>query len=189
MGQVVIAVGVMGLLVVVTLVAVTALVVRRTRRRFRSLRARLLASHGAPPEAQNLARVVGSAAAASVGSPGWWTAQNRRHRLWRAVTSAEHAVDVARRSEAAVGDLPTVAAGLRKAANAVDAVLRAGARQGSLRAEDKRDCDRIIAAADELREAALSSLRTDSRAHTDTIVSAVRLEVAALAAGVRAAHD
>lgn len=188
MGQVLIAVGVVGLLFLVTLVAVTALLVRGARRRYHSLRARLLAAQGAPPEEQNLARVVGSAAAASVGSPGWWTVQNHRHRLWRAVTSAEHAVDVARRSEVAVGDLPTLAARLRTAANAVDAVLRASARQGALRAEDRTDCDRIIAAATELREAAVSSLRSDSRTHTDTVVSAVQIEVAALAAGVRAAH-
>ncbi len=108
--------------------------------------------------------------------------------MWRAVASAEHAVGIARRADVAVGDLPALAQRLSEAASGVDAVLRASVRQGSLREQDRLDCDQIVAAADELRAAALSSLRTGSHADTDTVVSAVQIEVAALAAGVRAAH-
>jgi len=108
--------------------------------------------------------------------------------MWRAVSSAEQAVGIADRADVAVGDLPGLARRLSEAASGVDAVLRASARRGSLRDRDRRDCDRIVAAADDLRAAALSSLRTGSHADIDTVVSAVQIEVAALAAGVRAAH-
>lgn len=109
--------------------------------------------------------------------------------MWRAVTGAEYAVGVAVRSDAAVGDLPELARRLRAAATGVDAVLRASGGQEALRAQDRADCDRIVSAASDLRDAALSSLRVDSHADTETIVSAVRLEVAALAAGFRAAQN
>jgi hypothetical protein len=124
----------------------------------------------------------------TLGSPGWWLIQNRRHRMWRAVSSAQHAVSVARRADAAVGDLPALASRLTAAASGVDAVLRANGRHGSLPDEDGRECDRIVAAAEDLRAAALSSLRSGSRVDTDTVASAVQIEVAAVAAGVRAAH-
>jgi hypothetical protein len=186
--QVLVAMGVMGLLVVVTTGAAVFVVVRGVRRRYRAARARLLALRPVQPDLVGLLRGSGSVAAASIGSPGWWTVQNRRHRMWKAVTSAEHAVGVARQADVAVGDLPALAARLHAAAEGVDAVLRASGRQGSLRDEDRLDCDRIEAAASDLRTAALSSLRSGSHAETDTVVSAVQIEVAALAAGVRAAH-
>ena len=186
--QVLIGIGVMGLLFAVATGATAFVVVRRVRRRYRAARARLLAVRAARYDLQGLLRVSGSVASASIGSAGWWVVQNRRHRMWRAVTSAEHAVGVARRADAAVGDLPSLAGRLRAAADGVDAVLRASGRQGSLRDQDRRDCDRIVAAAADLRTAALSSLRSGSHADTDTVVSAVQIEVAALAAGVRAAH-
>jgi hypothetical protein len=186
--QVLVAIGVMGLLVVVGTGAAVVVVVRRVRRRYRAARARLLALRRAQPDLHGLLRGSGSVAAASIGSPGWWTVQSRRHRMWKAVTSAEHAVGVARQTDVAVGDLPALAGRLHAAALGVDAVLRASGRQGSLRDEDRQDCDRIVAAASDLRAAALSSLRSGSHADTDTVVSAVQIEVAALAAGVRAAH-
>ena len=68
-------------------------------------------------------------------------------------------------------------------------MLRASARLGSLREEDRADCDNIEAAAADIHDAALSSLRSASHADTDPVMSAVRIEVAALAAGVRAAFD
>lgn len=186
--DVLIAVGVMSVLFVVATGAAAVVVVRRVRRRFRATRARLTALRSAQLDHRNLVRVSSSAAAASIGSPGWWMVQNRRHRMWRAVSSAEHAVDVARRAEAAVGDLPLLARQLGEAARGVDAVLRAAGRHGALREQDRSDCDRIEEAAAELRAAALSSLRTGSHADTDSVVSAVQIEVAALAAGVRAAR-
>ncbi|MBO0844635.1 MAG: hypothetical protein J2P22_04380 [Nocardioides sp.] len=186
--QVLIVTGVMGLLFMVATGAAAVFVVRRVRRRYRAARARLMTPRGWQSDVQRLLRHSGSVAVASVGSPRWWAVQNRRHRMWRAVTSAEHAVRIARRADVAVGELPALADRLRAAANGVDGVLRASERGGSLRQEDRQDCDRIELAASELRDAALASMRSDSHADTDTVVSAVRIEVAALAAGVRAAH-
>jgi len=108
--------------------------------------------------------------------------------MWRAVASAENAVRVADQSDVAVGELPMLASQLRSAAEGVDAVLRAGILSGPLRREDRVDCERIEAAAADIRGAALSSLRSASAADADPLVSAVRIEVAALHAGVRAAR-
>ena len=187
--QVLITVGVVGLLFIVAPGVAAVVVVRGVRRRYRSARARLLAVRGWQHDLEGLLRVSGSVASASIGSPGWWVGQNRRHRMWRAVTSAEHAVSVARRADVTVGDLPWLAGQLHAAASRVDAVLRAGGRQGSVRDQDRLDCDRIMAAASDLRSAALYSLRSGSHADTETVVSAVQLEVAALAAGIHAAHS
>jgi hypothetical protein len=186
--QVLIAMGLMAFVFFVTVVVGTTVVVRRVRRRWRASRTRFVVRRASQPDLGQLLRTSGSAAAASVGSPGWWMVQNRRHRMWRAVTSAEHAVGVARRAEVAVGDLPELASRLRAAATGVDAVLRASGRQGSLSTEDRADCDRIVRAATDVRAVALTSLRTGSHLDTDAVVSAVEIEVAALAAGVRAAH-
>lgn len=185
--QIVVAAGVMALLLLVTVGVAVTVVVRGVRRRYRALRARVLRG-GTRPDLQDMVRDAGSVMSTSLGSPGWWTVQGRRHRMWRAVTSAEHAVGVAQRADAAVGDLPDLVRRLRSAADAVDAVLRASGRLGRLRPEDRLDCDRIVATAVDLREAALASLRADSHRDTDTVVSAVQIEVAALAAGVRATH-
>jgi hypothetical protein len=108
--------------------------------------------------------------------------------MWRAVTSAQHAVTVARRADVAVGDLPALAHQLGVAARGVDSVLRASGRHGAIRREDREDCDRIVTAATDLRAAALDSLRSGSHADTSTVVQAVQIEVAALSAGLRAAH-
>jgi hypothetical protein len=186
--QVLIAVGGTGLFFMLAAGAAAFVVVRRVRRRYRSMRARLVSFRGRPPDLQGLISVSGSVASTTIGSPGWWVAQNCRHRMWRAVTSAEHAVSVAHRADVAVGDLPGLATRLRATADGVDAVLRACGRQGSLREHDRRDCERIVTAASELRQAALSSLRSGSHTDTETIASAVQIEVAALAAGIRAAH-
>lgn len=171
MEQLLIAMGVVGMLVVVTMGVTTVLVVRAARRRYRAARERLRGLRSAP-----------------VGTPAYWSVQNRRHRMWRAVTSAEHSIGLARASDVAVGDLPFLTQRLRVAADGMDAVLRASARTGSLTTEDRADCDRIIVAGAEIQAAALDSLRTASRADTEPVVSAIRIEVAALAAGVRAAQ-
>ena len=188
MEQLLVVVGVAGLLFVAASGLAAVLVVRGARRRYRAARARLAAWRGPEDRRAGLLHASGSVASATIGSPGWWTAQSHRHRMWRAVTSAEQAVAVARRTGVPVGDLPALAGRLHGAATGVDAVLRAGGRQGALRHQDRVDCDRIVAAASDLRSAALSSLRWDSHADTEAIASAVQLEVAALTAGVRAAH-
>jgi len=186
--QVLIAMGVAGILVVITTGVVVVVVIRGVRRRYRSARERLRGFRVWQLNRPGSTRVPNSVAISTVGSPGWWAVQTRRHRMWRAVSSAEHSVGVARRSDVAVGDLPVLATQLRAAAAGVDAVLRASAGLRSLREEDRADCDRIESAAADIHAAALSSLRSASRADTDPVVSAVKIEVAALAAGVQAAH-
>jgi hypothetical protein len=186
--QVLIVACVAGALFVITTGAVAVVVVRGVRRRYRSLRDRLSGFpasqlHGAGPTPAKSSVVL-----STVGAPGWWAVQNRRRRMWRAVCSAEHSVGVARRSDVAVGDLPALAAQLRTAASRVDAVLCASARLGSVHQEDRAECDRIEAAAANIHSAALSSLRSASRDETDPVVSAVQIELAALAAGVKSAY-
>jgi len=95
---------------------------------------------------------------------------------------------LAPRAGVAVGDLPALVARLRVAATGVDAVLRASSHQGALKAQDRLECDRIAAAATDLRSAAVSSLRSDAYADIESAASAVKIEVAALAAGVRTAQ-
>lgn len=185
--QVLIATGVLGALAVLTSGVVLVLAVRGVRRRYRSARERLRALRlpvagdvGAPPQ-------PGPVALATLGSPGWWAVQHRRHRMWRAVSAAQHAVGVARRADAPVGDLPVLTSRLGAAARGVDSVLRASARLGPLREDDRADCLRIEAAAASIHDAALSSLRSVSHQDAEPVVTAVQIEVAALAAGVRAA--
>lgn len=187
--QVLIAVCVAGMLFAITTAVVAVVVIRGVRRRYRSLRERLRGSPASQLNGFGSTRVPNSVAiSTTVGSPGWWAVQNRRHRMWRAVCAAEHSVGVARRADVAVGDLPVLATQLRAAAGGVDAVLRVSARAGSLREADRSDCDRIEAAAADIHSAALGSLRSASHADIDPVASAVQIEVAALAAGVKTAH-
>jgi hypothetical protein len=181
--QALLAAGFISLFLVVATGATAFVVARRIRRRFRSWRSRT-----ALRDPATLVRASGSAVVASVGSPTWWAVQDRRHRMWKSVSSAEQAVRLARRAGVPVGDLPALVGRLSAAATGLDAVLRANGRERCLRAEDRLDCDRIIATADEVRVAALDSLRSGSHAETDTVVSALRIEVAAVAAGLRAAR-
>jgi len=185
--QALVVIGVASIVGLIAAVVLTVVVVRGVRRRVRSVRQRLRVLGWSTAPRSRPQRPPTSVAAATVGSPGWWLVQNRRHRMWRAVSSAEHAVDIARRSEVAVGDLPHLADRLRAAALGVDSVLRASARRGSLRAEDRADCDRIEEAAADIHGAAVSSLSSVAHGDTEPLLSAVQIEVAALASGVRAA--
>jgi hypothetical protein len=128
-------------------------------------------------------------ASATVGSPGWWVAQRDRHRMWRAVSAADHAVGVAKRAGAPVGELPTIARELATAARGVDAVLRASARSHSLMSEARNQGARIEAAAADVHRATLESLSMLATGATDHVISAARVEVHALAAGLHAARD
>lgn len=183
--QALIVTGVAAMIAIITVGAVTAVVLRAVRRRYRRARARFRL---VAPRGLGDLPVPSSIVGATVGSPGWWAVQTRRHRMWKAVSSAEHAVGVAHAADVALGDLPALTHQLRSAATSVDAVLRASARVGPLRAEDRADCDRIEAAAADIHAAALSSLRQASHTDAEPVASAVRIEVAALAAGIRAAY-
>lgn len=183
------------LLGVIVLVAAATMVVRRSRRRWRTLRRRLLLRHPARPGVPTLlAGVDGRALAASgvraaattVGSPRWWATQQARRCMWRDVTAARHAVSVARRAGAPVGDLPALARQLETAARSADALARAGARSPRSAAPATAEVRRIDEAAQQIRRAAVDSLQTVATAETDLLLPSVRLEVAALAAGMRA---
>lgn len=166
--------------------ALTVIVVRRARRHVRAIRARR--HQGVDPAGARGLDIgaVAAVAASTLGSPGWWLVQRDRHRMWRAVSSAEHAIGVARKAGAPVGDLPTLARQLATAARAVDAVVGASARRPSSRSEARAEMARIEVAAADLHLAALESLTLVSRAETDDVVSSTRIELDALAAGLAA---
>jgi hypothetical protein len=105
--------------------------------------------------------------------------------MWRAVTSCESAVAVAQRTGAPVGDLPSLVRRLRSAADRVDAQLRASTAHGSK--EAGAAASRIEAAAADLQGAAEDAVQITAADESEPLMSAIRLEVAALAAGVRAA--
>lgn len=189
MEQTLIAAGVILTVVVLTTGVAATFAMRVIRRRYRSARERLrvISASRMPGQGSALRRPT-AVAVATLGSPHWWAAQNRRHQMWRAVAAAEHAVGVARHADVPVGDLPALASRLRTAAGGVDSVLRANARLGLLRDEDHHECARIEAAAADIHNAATSSMRTAAHNDVDPVVAAVHIEVAALAAGVRVAR-
>jgi hypothetical protein len=170
---------------VAALAFVTVRGVRRLSRAGRAWMHRLVSSGSGSRDIGALR----ASASATVGSPGWWVAQHDRHRMWRAVSAAEHAVGVTKRAGAPVGNLPTLAAELATAARGVDAVLRASARSRSLMSGARNERARIEAAAADLHRAALESLKVVAEGATDHVVSAARVEVHAMAAGLRAARD
>jgi hypothetical protein len=187
--QVLVVLGVLGLMFVAATGAVAFVVVRGVRRRYRRIRARIVGARAGGSSVLDVVHRSGSAAAGTLGSAGWWAMEHRRHRMWRAVTSAEQAVSLARRAGAPVGDLPALAQRLHAAARGVDAVLRADGGTGALQPEHRADSDRIIAAATDLRRTALAAVGADMHADATSVASAIRLETAAVTAGIRAAHS
>lgn len=200
--QVFVVMAVAGVTLVLTTVAVMAVItVRHVRRASRAAREtwRRLGStvgsgrldplratrRGVSPMSVN---GVAAATRATVGSPGWWIVQRDRRHLWRTVSAAGHAVKVAQSSNVAVGDLPFLAAQLNSAAQGVDSVLRASSHVGSLRPQARTEAHKIEVAAGEIHRAALDSLRAHATAHTEPVLSAIQVEVVALAAGARAAR-
>lgn len=186
-GETVVVIGVMSVLLVIsTLAAATMLTVRGVRRRYRAVRSQF-GARGVESGSRAVLPAVGAAAVGTLASPTWWAVQRDRHQMWRAVSSAEHAVAVARGAGVPVGDLPALARQLTAAAGGVDALLRASARSSSQRREATGERRRLEAAAADLQGAALDSLRMAAAAHAEPVLSQVRLEVAALGAGLRAA--
>lgn len=184
LGDVLLLIGVVTLALMVTVVATTALAVRAVRRRYRRLRSRL-STRGVGTSSRPDLPAVRAVAATTVGSAAWWASQRDRHRMWRAVSAAQHAVGVAQQSGAPVGDLPALCRQLSTAAAGVDAVLRASAGERAWRRDP--DAEQVERAALDVQRAALDSLAMVAAADTAPVLSAVRLEVAALSAGVRAA--
>ena len=183
-GEVLLVLGVVSLLSLLAFATVTVFAVRAVGRRFRSVRTRMRV-RGVGADRPDLP-AVRAAAVATVGSASWWASQRDRQRMWRAVSSAQHAVRVAEQSGAPVGDLPSLCDQLTQAAGRVDAVLRATGddrpwRQHAGAAEIER-------AAHDVHRAAVDSLSTLATDDNETVLSAVRLEVEALGAGLRAAR-
>jgi hypothetical protein len=118
--------------------------------------------------------------AAPVSDPRWWLTQRDRHRMWRAVSSAEKAVQAAVSADAPVGDLPFLVRRLDKAARSVDAVVRAGG--------DRAEVQETVRTAEDIRAAAVEALTSVARPETTSIAADVRLEIAALRHGLAAAR-
>jgi len=182
------------LLGLIGLTALATMMVVRLRRRWRSLRGSVRARvHGSGliAESSPVDRSAVSAAAMASGSrltsPHWWATQQARRRMWRSVTAASHAVKVARASGAPVGDLTTVVRQLEVAARSADALARADADVPGNGRSGVLETRRIEEAALHVQQAALQSLQSIATVEIEPLLPAVRLEAAALAAGVRAA--
>jgi hypothetical protein len=178
----------------VVLVAVTFLgalgalagVVIHLRRRWRRRRSLFVAVRGRL-EHIPLARLTDEVVS-TVASPSWWLVQRDRHTMWRAVATARRAVSVAARAGAPVGELPMISRQLQQAARGVDAALRASGADRHLARDVATDCARIEQAAADIRAAAVASL-VSTRADVQPVLSAIAVEITALAAGVQSARS
>jgi hypothetical protein len=183
-GEVLLVLAVGSLLTVAAALTMTVFALRAARRRYRVLRSRVRV-RGLGTAGRTDLPAVRAAAAATVASTAWWATQRDRHEMWRAVSSAQHAVQVAQRSGAPVGDLPALCGQLAHAATRVDAVLRAS--EGDRPWRRDAGAAKVQQAAADVQRAAVESLAMIAAVDAEPVYSAVRLEVAALAAGVRAA--
>lgn len=156
--------GLVVLLAVIALAAATTLMLRRLRR---------LAA-------------ASTSLATTLTSAQWWATQQERRRMWRAVTAAKHAVAVARRAQAPVGDLPTLASQLETAARCADALARATAHSPRGTAVASTDVRRVEEAALQMHRAAVDSLQLIANSEVSPLLPSVRLEAQAVAAGIRA---
>jgi len=179
--SVIVAIDAVTLILLATTVLGIALVVRSARRRYRAMRARfglrlLTARSAALP-------TIAASFSATVGRPAWWATQHERHRLWRAVAGADQAVAAAGRAHAPVGELPMLLRQLRRAAADADAALCASGTSDRAATDARSHVRRVQQAAAEIRAAAAQSAGVVADAESHDLLSAVRLEVAALAAG------
>lgn len=148
---------------------------RRRLRRWRHLRAAV------PWAARGASGLVAVVASSPVTDRHWWSAQQQRHGMWRAVSSAERAFRAARSAGAPTGDLRVLSHQLRGAARSVDAALRAGAGSRGQVAE-------VVATAREIQQVAAEALLAVARPESAGVAAAVEIEVAALRHGLAAAH-
>jgi hypothetical protein len=132
---------------------------------------------------------AGSRAMAGVASLpltelSWWVVQRDRHRMWRAVTAAERSVAAAVAANAPIGDLAALTRRIRKTAESVDATLRACGPSVSAVRPLRQQVTELVAAAEQVRAAALEALTAVSRPATAGLTDAVLVEVAALRHGL-----
>lgn len=170
----------------VALVAASAAVVVHVFRRWRTRVGLLRAVLRRTPRALPVGR-VGAVLTGTLASPSWWLSQRDRHGMWRSVVSAEHAVTVAARAGAPVGDLPALTRRLHRAAAGLDAAMRAAGSDRGLLAGAAAERRRIEATAAQVRAAAVASLSATT-ADVQPVLSALSVELDAVAAGVRAAR-
>ena len=162
----------LALLLTLALVGVSAwLVVRSVHRRLRRMRARF---HVFP--ALGLSLLQGVSVLHGYGD---------RHRMWRAVSSAERAVAAAVAADAASGELPSLVRRLRRTAQGVDRLLATAASgaSGQVAAELRR----VLETAETIRLAATESLLTVTSPATSSLADAVATEVSALRHGLSVA--
>lgn len=159
----------------------------RVRKRWRSRRG--LFSAVLPRRLANIPLPrVSDSVANTVGSTHWWVVQRDRHAMWRSVAAARRAVSIAARADAPVGELPLLTRQLQQAASGVDAALRASGGEHRLSRAVRADRLRIEAAAADIRAAAFASLEA-TRQGVQPVVSAIAVEITALAAGIQSVRS
>jgi hypothetical protein len=153
----------------------------RTTRRWRRRLSAVLTGVGRPGDRS---RVMVGFASLPVTDVSWWAVQRDRHRMWRAVTTAERAVSGAVAADAPIGDLPALSRRLRRTAESVDATLCAsGGSPGGTR-QARQQVTEVILAAKQLHGAAVEALTSIAQPATSGLTDAVLVEVAALRHGL-----
>jgi hypothetical protein len=119
----------------------------------------------------------------------WREGGRARRELWRAVGAAEHAVTAARRGGAPTGDLAALCRRLRQAAESADRRLAIGQRPAVAGAGPEPGDSEVcgLVAAGEIQAAASAALASLSRPAVRQLADDVRIEVAALSAGLASA--
>lgn len=173
--------------VAVVLVAVTWVIWRAARRRWRALQ-----RHTAVRSAAALWALARHGV--GVSRPGWHgrasTAAVRRH-LWRAVGAAEGAVRQAVAAGGAVGELPLLSRRLREVAAEVDRLLAMGDGVGPASPElqgARRQATDVVDAATSIRLAAIAAAGEVARTRARWLREDADREVRSLSAGLARAR-
>jgi hypothetical protein len=119
----------------------------------------------------------------------WIAASRARRRLWRAVSSAGHAVAVAREAGAPTGDLEALCRRLRQAAADTDrSLVMAGRATAATRTEPgSAEVGDLVRAAGLIQEAAASAVASLSLPAATSLADDARREAEALSAGIASA--
>ena len=150
--------------------------VRRRVQRWRRVAAAL-------PSRADAGQVVRVIAGLPVTKLSWWTVQQQRHRMWRAVAAADRTVNAAVRVGAPVGDLPSLARRLHRNAADVERVLAATADSPGGRRGPCPQLLSLLTAAESIQGAAAEALRASTAPDTSSLAAAVATEVTALRHG------
>ena len=184
------AAGLLAGVVFVALVAAGGLWLRRRARRRLQALGPVLAGR-----ARGAAAVAGGAGSRwlwslPVPDRRWREGGRARRELWRAVSTAEHAVAAARRGGAPTGDLDGMCRRLREAAGSADRRLAIGQRPAVAGAgldPAVSEVSGLLSAAGQIQAAASAALASVSRPAARQLADDVRIEVTALAAGLASA--